>query len=93
MVDIVRGKHGDPTVAVLGVVPGKEGPAEHGGLLGPRKATGEAGVVLQGLELRLGEWVVITDLGTAVPSNAIESLCSAIGSHLPPPYSNFKGCW
>jgi len=72
---------------------GKKVRQNSAGLLDPRKATGEAGVVLQGLELRLGEWGVITDLRTAVSSNAIESLCSAIGSHLPPPYSNSKGCW
>ena len=58
-------QHGDPSVAMFGVVPGEERPAEDGGLLDGEEATGEAGMVLQGFELCLGERIVIADLRPA----------------------------
>ena len=63
--NIVGGEHGDPRVAMLGVVPGEERSAEVGGRGDVGEAPGEAGMVLQGLELGLGERVVIGDLGAA----------------------------
>ena len=59
MMDVVRGEHRDPAVAMLGVVPGEERSAEGDGGGDVAEAPREAGVVLQGLELRLGERVVI----------------------------------
>ena len=59
------GEHRDPGMSMLGVVPREERAAEgrrDGDVFEP---PGEAGVVLQGLELRLGEGVVVADLGTA----------------------------
>ena len=57
MMHVVRGEHRDPAMAMPGVVPGEERPAEgdRGGDV--VEAPGEARVVLQGLELRLGERV------------------------------------
>ena len=54
VVDAVRRQVGDPTVAVLGVVPREEGPAESLGGLLAGESGGEARVVLEGLELGLG---------------------------------------
>ena len=65
VMDIVRGEHRDAAVAVLGVVPGEECPAEGDSRREVGEATGEAGMVLHGFELRLGERVVIGHLGTA----------------------------
>ena len=65
MMDIIWGEHGDPCVAMLGVVPGEERSAEGDGGGEVVEAPREAGVVLQGLELRLGERVVTGDLGAA----------------------------
>ena len=65
MMDIIRGEHRDPGMAVLGVVPGEERPAEGDGGGNVFEAAREAGVILQGLELRLGEGVVVADLGAA----------------------------
>ena len=65
MMDIIGGEHRDPGMAVLGVVPGEERPAEGDGGGNVFEAPREAGVILQGLELRFGEGVVIADLGAA----------------------------
>ena len=65
MMDIIGGEHRDPGMAVLGVVPGEERPAEGDGGGNVFEAAREAGVILQGLELRLGERVVVADLGAA----------------------------
>lgn len=55
VMDVVGGDHRDPGMTMLGVVPGDGGPAEsdRGGDIG--EAPGEAGVVLQGLELGFGD--------------------------------------
>ena len=55
---VVRGEHRDPAMAMFGVVPREEPSAEgdRGGDV--VEAAREAGVVLQCLELRLGEGVV-----------------------------------
>ncbi len=50
-------------MAVLGVIPREERPAKSDGLIDVGKAAGEPGMVLQGLELRLGERIIIGDLG------------------------------
>ena len=65
MMDTDRGEHRDPAMAMLGVVPGEERSAEgdRGGDV--VEAAGEAGMVLQGLELRLGERVVVGHPGAA----------------------------
>ena len=65
MMHVVRGEHRDPAMAMLGVVPREERSAEgdRGGDV--VEAAREAGVVLQGLELRLGERVVVGHLGAA----------------------------
>ena len=65
MMDIIGGEHRDPGMAVLGVVPGEERPAEGDGGGNVFEAPREARVILQGLELRFGERVVIADLGAA----------------------------
>ena len=57
------GEHRDPAMSMLGVVPGEEGAAESGRDGGVFEAPGETGMVLQGFELRLGEGVVVADLG------------------------------
>ena len=65
VMDVIGGEHGDSAMTVLGVVPGEEGPAERGRSGDIGEATGEAGMVLQGFELCLGEGVVVADLGAA----------------------------
>ena len=54
VMDIVRGEHRDAAMAMLGVVPGEERSAEGDGGGDVVEAPREAGVILQGLELRLG---------------------------------------
>jgi hypothetical protein len=48
-------------VVVLLVVPVKEGPDPCPGIFKGTKAIGKVGAVLQGLELRLGIWIVMLD--------------------------------
>ena len=93
MMDIVWGQHGDTAMAVLGVVPREERPAEARGVLDVDEATGKAGVVLQGLELRLRERIVIGDLGTAQGSRDAEvgeKLSRALARHRRPAIGGFK---
>ena len=52
-------------MAVLGVVPREERSAEAMAWSMPGKRPGETGMVLQGLELRLGERIVIAHLRAA----------------------------
>ena len=59
VMDVIGGEHGDSAMAVLGVVPREERPAQGDGGVDIVESSGEAGVVLQGLELGLGEGVVI----------------------------------
>ena len=68
MVNILGGEHRDPTVAMLGVVPGEERAAEGGGRCDVREAIGKARMVLQGLELRLGEGIVVATPGAGSAS-------------------------
>ena len=81
MMDVVRGEHRDPAMAMLGVVPREERPAEgdRGGDV--VEAAGEAGMVLQGLELRLGERVVVGHLGAAQRAGHAE-IASSCAVHL-----------
>jgi len=59
MVDIVGGQHGNAPMAVLGVVPREERAAVAGRRLDAGEAAWETRVVLQSLELRLGERVIV----------------------------------
>jgi hypothetical protein len=59
IVDVVRGVVGDPGVPVIGVVPGVEGAGVLAGVFEAAEPVGEVGPVLQGLELRFAERVVI----------------------------------
>ena len=63
MMDVVRAEHRDPAMAMLGVVPREERSAEGAGGGDVVEAPGEAGMVFQGLELRLGERVVVGHRG------------------------------
>ena len=65
MMDVVRGEHRDPAMAMLGFVPREERSAERDRGGDVVEAPGEAGMVLQGLELRLGERVVVGHPGAA----------------------------
>ena len=65
VMDIVRGEHGNAAMSMLGVVPREERSTEGDGGGDVVEAPGEAWVVLQGLELRLGERIVIGHLGAA----------------------------
>jgi len=66
IVDIFRGDEGDAAVAMLGVVPGEEPSTVCSGVLDRAEAFGEVRAILQGLELGLGERVVVADVGVAV---------------------------
>src|SRR5437867_2711365 len=61
-VDGLGRHHADPGVAMLGVVPGEELTAKRAPILHGSKAVGEAGAVLEGLELRLRGRVIIGDV-------------------------------
>ena len=50
VMDIIGGDHGDPAMAMLGVVPGEERTAEGGRGGDVFEPSGETGVVLQGLD-------------------------------------------
>ena len=65
VVDVMGGEHRDPGMPMLGVVPGEQRTAEGARGRDVVEPTGEAGVVLQGFELRLGEGVVVTDMRAA----------------------------
>ncbi len=71
-------------MAILAVVPREEGSAEGDGGVDILKARGEAGMVFQGLELRLGEGVVVADPGAAERAGDVETgkeLCGALAGH------------
>ena len=69
LMDVARGEVGDATVAVLGVVPGEEAAAENDGVIDDDELARERRMLLHRLEVRLREWVVVADLGTAVALN------------------------
>ena len=56
----------DAGVAVDVVVVIEERGAERAGILDRAEPAGKRGAVLEGLEVRLGVWVVVADVGTAV---------------------------
>ena len=56
----------DSRVAVLLVMPAEEPAAEVEAVVLTGEAVWEVGPVLKRLELALGEWVVVTDMGSAV---------------------------
>ena len=80
MMAIIGGEHGDPCVALLGVVPREERPAEGDGSGAVVEAPREAGMVLQG-ELRLGERVVIGQPGR-LSERVPPRLASSCAAHL-----------
>src|SRR5207244_11009089 len=59
---IVRREQPEPDVMMLVVVPGEEVAAEAAPVFERTETVREAGPVLEGLELRLGEWVVVRDV-------------------------------
>ena len=59
----LRGHHADARVAVLGVVPSEQVPQEPSAVLFRPETIGEAGAILEGLELGLGVWVVVGEVG------------------------------
>ena len=59
VMDIVRGEHGNAAMSMLGVVPREERATEGDGGGDVVEAPREAWVILQCLELRLGERIVI----------------------------------
>ncbi len=65
-VDIGRGQEGDHRVAVFVVVPGEEDLAMATGVLDGTAAVREVRSVLQGLEVRLAEGIVVAGVGSAV---------------------------
>ena len=66
IVDVVGGHQAQGTVPVLGVVPREEALAENLGVLVRPEPSREVRPVLEGLELRLGEGVVVGDVRAAV---------------------------
>src|SRR5450759_2649614 len=66
VVHLGRSQIGDAGMVVLVVVPGEEPLAEEAPLLDRAEAAGELRAVLQGLELRLREGVVVGHVGPAV---------------------------
>src|SRR5450759_3808345 len=66
VMDLRRGEIGDPGVPVLVVVPGEELLPEGAALLDRAEAVGELRAVLECLELRLREGVVVRDVRPAV---------------------------
>lgn len=66
MVQMARGQEGNARLAGLVVVPGNEAQAAGAGVLQGAEAPGHVGTVLQRLELRLDEKVVVTGVGAAV---------------------------
>ena len=65
-VHVVRREQSQPDVMMLGVVPGEEVAAEAAPVLDRAEPFRKVGPVLQGLELRLGERVVVRDMGARV---------------------------
>ena len=65
VVDVVGREQAEADVAVLGVVPGEEVLAVGARVLDRAEAVGEIGPVLERLELRLGERVVVRRRGAA----------------------------
>lgn len=61
-----RGEKVDPTVAVLGVVPGEKDPAETQRAVQRVEAVGESGAALCGLGRRFAERSVVAGAGQAV---------------------------
>ena len=59
---IVRREQPEPDVMMRVVVPGEEVAAEAAPVFERTETAREAGPVLEGLELRLGEWVVVRDV-------------------------------
>ena len=72
VVHSVRGHHGDPAVAMHGVVPAEERPAVDPRMLDRREARREVRSILERLELRLRVRIVIGDVWPAVRLDHIE---------------------
>ena len=61
VVDVVRGQEADAAVSMLAVVPVEKGAAMGAAVLRGAEALGKVGPVLERLELRLGERIVVRD--------------------------------
>jgi hypothetical protein len=92
VVNVVRGEQPEPDMVVLGVVPVQQVAAAAARMLGRAETVRELGPVLQGLELRLGERVVVRDVRPRVGLGDPEvgqherhrlrdHRCAAIGVH------------
>jgi hypothetical protein len=59
IIHLVRGHEADPGMVMVTVIPVEEGAAEAARILDASEASREARLVLEGLEMALGEWVVV----------------------------------
>ena len=66
VMDSFRGEQADTGMVMFDVIPGKEILAEASAILDATEALGEIWPVLEGLELGLGEWLVIARVGRAM---------------------------
>ena len=85
-----QGEQPDPRMPMFCVIPGKEVLAEAPAVLNAAKTTREIRTVLEGLELRLGEQVVIARIRPAVglgDSQVRQEQCHRFGSHRRAPVS------
>ena len=64
----------DPGMAVLVVVVGEEQVAECACVVQGGEGAGEDGAVLEGLECRLGEWVVVGDVRPGMAAATFRSV-------------------
>ena len=80
--DIGGSEHRDSAVGMLAVVPREEGSAQVDRLVDVREAAGESGVVLDGLEVRLRDGVVVTYPGPAEGDRRIGPSGKCLGSHV-----------
>ena len=68
-----RGSQADTTVTMFEVVPAEELLTARAGVFDRAEPLREVGTVFQGLELRLGAWIVIRDVWTAVGLGHVQS--------------------
>ena len=66
VVDGLRRVQSDAGVMMLCVIPGKEDLTETSAILDAAESVGEVRHILERLELRLGKWIIITRIRSAV---------------------------
>src|SRR4051812_19779756 len=91
--DLIRCHQAEAGMMVVLVVPGEEAAAEVFGILDAAEPAGEFGLVLQGLEMGLGERVVVGGVGPAVRLGDAK-----VGQHqgvafIGPPRSAWRVSW